>query len=260
MSNKAIAEPWLLVFDLDGTLIDSSADLCSSLNAALHEVGLLPLSQRQISSFVGDGAASLVRRALSFRLSSAEVELGTALFANCYELFLSHYRVHKLDSTRPYPGILESLRIIRHSMAELPMAVLTNKPVRPSREICDALGLSPFFFANYGGDSFPSKKPAPEGLWTILHEAHARFGHSNKGRVEPIYERAIMIGDSPVDIEVGRACGLTTIGCSYGLAPKALLEAGPDIIIDAPEELPAALGLQAIGTGLPKPGGSSNTA
>ena len=242
MSRQTTRVPWLLVFDLDGTLIDSSADLCSSVSATLEEVGLSPLSQQEVSSFIGDGAASLVRRALNFRLASFHAERATALFEQCYEFFLSHYRVHKLDRTRPYPGILESLHSIRGTLPKLPMAILTNKPVRPSREICDALGLSPYFFVNYGGDSFATKKPSPEGLKTILREAQAKFGPSYAGQAPPI-GTAVMIGDSSADVEVGRACGLRTVGCRYGLAPDALLAACPDVVIDAPEELPSALGL-----------------
>ena len=239
----ALSTPWLLVFDLDGTLIDSSEDLCNSVNAALQEAGLLALSQPEISSFIGDGAASLVQRAIAFRLGSGDPLSWTSLFDRCYAFFLAHYRVHKLDHTRPYPGVLECLQAIRQALPDVSMAVLTNKPVRPSREICDALGLSPFFFANYGGDSFATKKPAPEGLQAILQEALTRFrsADGSDGPYSP--DRAVMIGDSPADIWAGRACGMRTVGCRYGLAPEALLASRPDFVVDAPGDLLAVFGL-----------------
>ena len=240
---QAYDVPSLLVFDLDGTLIDSSEDLCSSVNAALLEVGLPSLSRPEVSSFIGDGAASLMRRALAFRLGSVDPENLDRYFERSYPFFLSYYRAHKLDCTRPYGGVLESLQAIRDVMPELPMAVLTNKPVRPSREICDALGLSRFFFVNYGGDSFPTKKPAPEGLQAILREAQSRLAPAEGGGPVLYPNRAVMIGDSPADVEVGRTCGLRTVGCQYGLAPEALLASRPDILIEAPAELPEALGL-----------------
>ena len=166
--------PRLLVFDLDGTLIDSSIDLCNSVNAALAHVGQDALPPNVIASYIGDGAAMLVRRALGDP-GDADSEPGArmqgeALFERAFRFFLEFYRIHKLDNTTIYDGVLESLRAIRTRHPALPMAVLTNKPVVPSREICAALGLAPFLFQNYGGNSFASKKPDPEGL------AHAHRG------------------------------------------------------------------------------------
>ncbi len=121
-----------------------------------------------MSRFIGDGAAMLMRRALTAaedlpnaRASAASTE---KLFDHAFPFFLSYYREHKLDNTYAYPGVLESLSRIRERRPNLPLAVLTNKPVNPSREICSALGLERFFFANYGGNSFATKKPDPEGL------------------------------------------------------------------------------------------------
>jgi phosphoglycolate phosphatase len=226
------APPRLLVFDLDGTLIDSSADLCNAVNAALDHVGQPQLPNHLIAGYIGDGAAMLVRRALAAESTPAE-----ELFDPAFAFFLDFYRAHKLDHTRCYPGVLEALTAIRERHPHLPMAVLTNKPVHPSREICAALGLAPFFFQNYGGNSFPTKKPDPEGLLTLLREASALIN-------APIAaHEAVMIGDSDVDIRTARALGAGSIGCSFGLAPQTLEAAQPDVIVASPAEWPAALGL-----------------
>jgi phosphoglycolate phosphatase len=226
------APPRLLVFDLDGTLIDSSADLCNAVNAALSHVGQPQLPNHRIAGYIGDGAAALVRRALA-----AEAAPNEALFDPAFAFFLDFYRAHKLDHTRCYPGVLDALTAIRTRQPHLPMAVLTNKPVHPSREICAALGLAPFFFQNYGGNSFPTKKPDPEGLLTLVREAAVLLN-------EPIApHEAVMIGDSDVDIRTAHACGARSLGCSFGLAPQTLAAAHPDAIVASPAEWPAALGL-----------------
>lgn len=231
---------WLLVFDLDGTLIDSSRDLCDSVNAALAHLGRPVLPDEVVSGFIGDGAASLVRRALVE--SDGSRVLAETEFTSCFEYFLGYYRVHKLDSTRVYPGVLEALAAMRHERPDLAMAVLTNKPVRPSWEICTALGLAPFFFANYGGNSFATKKPHPEGLTYVINEASAlvKDRSSDSKLLSP--DGVVMIGDSEADVLVGKACGTRTLGCAYGLAPEALRRAEPDQLVDSPWEWPAALG------------------
>jgi len=230
--------PRLLVFDLDGTLIDSSTDLCNAVNAALEHFGRPVLPQERIAGYIGDGAAMLVRRALD---DPDGPETSTAaddpLFERAFAFFLDYYRFHKLDHTRCYPGVLETLTEVRTRHPRLPMAVLTNKPVHPSRDICAALGLAPFFFQNYGGNSFATKKPDPEGLLTLLREAAAILG-------SPISaHEAVMIGDSDVDIRTAKACGARSVGCSFGLAPHTLVPARPDAIVDDPRAWPAALGL-----------------
>jgi phosphoglycolate phosphatase len=230
--------PRLLVFDLDGTLIDSSLDLCNAVNAALTHVHKPALPNALIASYIGDGAAMLVRRALGDPGDlDALAPDGDALFHTIFEFFLSYYREHKLDNTRCYPGVLEALTAIRHAHPHLPMAVLTNKPVNPSRDICDALGLAPFFFQNYGGNSFVTKKPEPEGLLTLIAEAAALTG------LDILPADTVMIGDSDVDILTARRCGARTLGCAYGLAPHALAAAQPDAVVDAPIEWSAALKL-----------------
>jgi phosphoglycolate phosphatase len=236
--------PRLLVFDLDGTLIDSSLDLCNAVNAALAHVSKPQLPNALIAGYIGDGAAMLVRRALGDPGDlDSKTNDSSDIFRRTFEFFLEHYRLHKLDNTRCYPGVIESLTGIRARHPHLPMAVLTNKPVNPSREICTALGLAPFFFQNYGGNSFASKKPDPEGLLALIAEAQALLTSvdASTSPLQPV--EVVMIGDSDVDVLTARRCGARTLGCLFGLAPQSLLAAGPDLTVEHAAEWPAALGL-----------------
>jgi phosphoglycolate phosphatase len=212
----------LLVFDLDGTLIDSGADLCASVNAMLHFLGRPSLSDAVIAGYIGNGAPQLVCRALGSPSDDSLVETALAYF-------LDYYHKHKLDRTYVYNGVVESLEILKTAPdgTARAMAVLTNKPVGASQAICEALGLSPYFFRIYGGNSLPTKKPNPEGLNKIIHEAGVRA------------EETLMIGDSTVDIETARNAGAWSMGCSYGLAPQSLSDAQPDCLIDAANEWPS---------------------
>lgn len=232
------ALPRLLVFDLDGTLIDSSLDLCNSVNAALEYVGKPLLPNPLIASFIGNGAAMLVRRALGdpHDLDSLHPTECDDLFRRTFDFFLTFYRAHKLDNTRCYPGVLESLTQIRARNPHLPMAVLTNKPVIPSREICRDLGLEPFFFQNYGGNSFDTKKPDPEGLLALIAEAR----DLTQTPLTP--EQTVLIGDSDIDALTAQRCGTRFLGCTFGLAPAALAAAQPELTVDHASEWPAALG------------------
>src|ERR1700691_2646278 len=211
----------LLVFDLDGTLIDSGADLCASVNAMLRHFGRPPLPDAVISTYIGDGAARLVSRSLGEPADAAFLDSALAYF-------LDYYREHKLDQTYVYPGVFASLDSLRFEPggAARSMAVLTNKPIGPSQAICDALGLSPYFFRIYGGNSFATKKPDPEGLQTLIREAGATP------------EETLMIGDTSVDVLTARNAGAWSIGCSYGLAPHTLEDAAPDCLVDSALEWP----------------------
>jgi len=211
----------LVIFDLDGTLVDSRLDLVHSVNAALRYIGRPELPDDLIASYVGDGAPILIQRALG-----GEV-VDQALVRKGLEYFLSYYREHKLDHTKVYPGIAEALAEIRRSANGQPrtMAVLSNKPVNPSRAIVEELGLGQFFSHVYGGNSFPSKKPDPEGARKLLAE----------NRIGP--EQAAMVGDSHVDVRTGRNAGLWTIGVTYGFAPHTFEEDPPDVLVDSPQEL-----------------------
>jgi len=226
--------PQLLVFDLDGTLIDSRVDLCNSVNAMLAHLDKPTLPEPVIASYIGDGASMLVRRALGDPEGDAADE---AYVTRALQFFLDYYRLHKLDFTYVYPGVFDALAAIRVAHPTLPMAVLTNKPVAPSREICAHFGLDRYFFQNYGGNSFHTKKPDPHGLLTLIAEASTITGR-------PIAPAStVMIGDSDVDILTARNCGAMSVGCSFGLAPHTLAAASPTHLADAPAEWPSLLGL-----------------
>jgi phosphoglycolate phosphatase len=211
----------LLIFDLDGTLIDSRLDLVHSVNASLRQLGRPELAEDLIASYVGDGAPMLIRRTLG---PDANDE---TLARRGLEYFLAYYKDHKLDHTRLYNGVREALITIRNSQNGAPrkMAVLTNKPVNPSRAIIEALGLGKFFFSIYGGNSFETKKPDPEGAQAILREAGAKA------------EETLMVGDSAVDVITGRNAGLWTCAVTYGFAPHTLEAAEPDVLVDTAQEL-----------------------
>ena len=233
----------LLVFDLDGTLIDSAQDLCNSVNEALKEFKHEPLPDPAIASFVGNGAPMLMRRSLALASNMPPEEVDEELFNKAYAFFLQYYREHKLDFTYAYEGVLEALKALAelHDQAASParaMAVLTNKPVRASREICAALGLDRFFFQIYGGNSFHTKKPDPVGLLKLMEEASALLGGGVAG---VLAEATVMVGDSDVDVLTARNCGAHSIGCSFGLAPERLAAAGAELVVSSPREWPKAL-------------------
>jgi phosphoglycolate phosphatase len=220
-----VAQLKLLVFDLDGTLIDSAQDLCNSVNAALAESGLGPLPDPTIAGFVGNGAPLLMRRALALAGNIAVEQVGEELFNKAYAFFLQYYREHKLDFTYAYAGVLDALKALDelHQAPGSParaMAVLTNKPVRPARGICEGLGLADFFLHIYGGDSFPVKKPDPAGLRSLMEETGAAP------------EETVMIGDSKVDVQTARNAGAWSLGCAFGFGPQNLMEIPPDVLVD----------------------------
>jgi phosphoglycolate phosphatase len=224
----------LLVFDLDGTLINSEQDLANSINATLAFLARPTLDDTLIASFVGDGVALLLQRSLQVTLQPGEAI--EPLLAAALPFFLDYYRIHKLDFTYVYPGVISELRRIREVEPKLPMAILTNKPYRPSRAICDGLGLSDYFFQNYGGDSFPQKKPDPIGMRALMAEAAALLGRPVASN------RVVLVGDSDVDVATARAAGVRCLGCTYGLATERLLAAKPDLSVDSPTEWLTALG------------------
>ncbi len=210
----------LLIFDLDGTLIDSRLDLIHTVNAMLRHLGRPQLPGDVIATYVGDGAPMLVRRALGDPEDENVVR-------QALEFFLAYYREHKLDHTHVYAGIQEALAVIAQSSNGIArkLAVLSNKPVIPSRAIVEALGLKPFFSQVYGGNSFPTKKPDPQGAQTLLAEHGCRPN------------QAVIVGDSSNDVLTGRNAGLWTVGVTYGFAPHTLGVTPPDVLVDKPQEL-----------------------
>ncbi|HLK47052.1 MAG TPA: HAD-IA family hydrolase [Bryobacteraceae bacterium] len=206
----------LVVFDLDGTLIDSKMDLALAVNATRAHMGMGPLDIQLVSTYVGNGAPVLIRRALGNQVTEAQIEAAL-------EFFLDYYRAHDLDNTRLYPGVRESLDRLRDAGKQL--AVLTNKPVAMSRAIVDGLGIGGHFFRVYGGNSFEFKKPHPIGLETLMAESGA-------GRAG-----TLMVGDSAVDIQTARNAGVRGCGVTYGFAPETLRDPAPDLVVDRLQEL-----------------------
>ena len=199
----------LLVFDLDGTLVDSKEDLANAVNVALASFDLPPLPNPVIYSYVGDGASALILRAIPPEKAD--------LLPEVLDRFLAYYRRHLLDTTRAYPGVVGALRkwagIYR-------MALLTNKGVGMTREILSGLSLDGYFFDVRGGDSFATKKPDPEGLLHILREAGIEA------------RETVMIGDSRNDVQAGKAAGAVTCGVTYGLGASGFAEHPPDFTVD----------------------------
>ncbi|MGH9523778.1 MAG: HAD family hydrolase [Terriglobales bacterium] len=213
----------LLIFDLDGTLIDSRTDLVNSVNGMLRHFARKELPAEVVATYIGDGAPMLVRRALGDPVDDHYLQ-------DALMFFLDYYREHKLDHTIVYDGIFPALDALRDGRV---MSVLTNKPVNPARAIVEALGLGKFFAQVYGGNSFPTKKPDPMGAVQLMREFGARP------------EETVMIGDSSNDVVTGRNTGMWTVGCTYGFSPHTLKQAPPDVLVDRPSELPQAVGSAA---------------
>jgi phosphoglycolate phosphatase len=208
-----------VIFDLDGTLIDSKQDLIRSVNAMLRELGRSELAEQTISGYIGHGAPQLVARALGNGCTEEERQ-------RALQFFLSYYEQHKMDTTCAYPGVAETLE----RLANVPMAVLTNKPVRISVRILEALGLAKYFQAIYGGNSFETKKPDPLGARTILRELGAEPGEG------------LMVGDSDVAVQTARNVGMLAAAVNYGFGVHDRDAHPADIYLDRFGDLVALLG------------------
>jgi phosphoglycolate phosphatase len=214
-----------LFFDLDGTLIDSKLDLAVSVNATRRHMGLDPLADKTIFGYVGSGAHVLVERALGEGVTPEQIEQG-------HKFFLAYYRAHMLDNTVTYPGVREALELLK----DRDLAVLTNKPVRFSEAILAGLGLAGYFRYVYGGNSFATKKPDPEGVNTLLRN----FGATP--------QEAMMVGDSEIDVRTARNSGTWACGVRYGLDLDGMRACPPDLLLDSLAELPRHLD----GIGMPR--------
>ena len=215
----------LVIFDLDGTLVDSAADLVLSVNATLRHMGRSPLDKEMICSYVGKGAPLLIRRALGERTSEEEAKRGL-------RFFLRYYWDHKLDNTSLYPGARRTLEQLANGVGSRQrrvLGVLTNKPVIVSRDMLEDLNLMRLFRFVHGGDSFATKKPHPEGVESILADTGI-----------PASE-AMIVGDSDVDIAAGANAGIWTCGVTYGFGDLRLQENPPDLLVHKLPELAAAL-------------------
>ncbi len=214
----------LVIFDLDGTLVDSAADLRLSVNATLHHMGRRPLDEETIYSYVGKGAPLLIRRALGEGTSDEEAARGL-------RFFLRYYWDHKLDNTTLYPGARKTLEWLANGAVprRRVLGVLTNKPANVSRDMLEDLDLMHLFRFVYGGDSFANKKPHPEGVESILADTGI-----------PASE-AIIVGDSDVDIAAGANAGIWTCGVTYGFGDLRLKGNPPDLVVHKLPELAEVL-------------------
>lgn len=212
----------LVVFDLDGTLVDSSRDIGAALNTTLGRLhpGARALPDDEVRAYIGDGARTLVSRALRAVGASLDVE---AVFAP----FLEEYERRLLDTTGPYPHVAETLDALRPRHA---LAVLTNKPGRFSRRILEGLGLLDRFLRVWGPDDAGARKPDPAGLLRLVSEAGADRGST------------WMVGDSAIDVRTARAAGVSALAVTYGYHPESLREAPPDRLLGDLRELPALVG------------------
>jgi phosphoglycolate phosphatase len=221
MVDSKLSSVRALIFDLDGTLIDSKQDLIHSVNAMLLELGCKQLAASTISGYIGHGAPQLVARALGDGCSEEERQ-------HALQFFLSYYEHHKMDTTQAYPGVAETLE----QLAGMPMAVLTNKPVRISVRILEQMGLSKYFRVIYGGNSFETKKPDPQGATRVLRDLDA----------EP--REALLIGDSEVDVQTARNAGTLAAAVNYGFGVHDRGAYPADIYLDRFGELVTLLGSQ----------------
>lgn len=206
----------LVIFDLDGTLIDSKRDLANAVNATRAHLNLPPIENELVSSYVGNGAPVLMRKALGPEYGEDEIQ-------KALEYFLGYYRDHMLEYTTLYPGGRECLDELRD--AGVLLAVLTNKPVRFSSDILSGLGVRGHFFRVYGGNSFEKKKPDPIGVDALI-------GESGITR-----DRSLMVGDSAVDVLTARNAGIRSVGVTYGFQPESLVEPPPDALADSLPEV-----------------------
>jgi len=205
----------VIIFDLDGTLIDSRVDLANSVNFIRAQLGLDSLDHHVIFSYIGDGAAKLIQRAVGKAFSPESVQQGV-------EAFLRYYRDHLLDNTVLYPGVLEVLADLGHQV----LTVLTNKPLESTLAILQGLKIRDRFRFVYGGNSFEQKKPHPVGIKKILKDTRTPKN------------RALIVGDSRIDIATGQNAQIASCGVTYGLASNSLSKCNPQFLIRDLRELP----------------------
>jgi phosphoglycolate phosphatase len=206
-----------IIFDLDGTLVDSARDLRDAVNILLAEEGLRQISLEEVKSMIGDGAARLVERGVS--ATGGDLSRLPALVPR----FLQIYEANASRYTEAYPGVVETLSSLRE--LGLPLAVVTNKPYAATIDILEVLGLRTYFDAVVGGDTLPERKPHPAPILAALEHLG----------VAP--EAALMVGDNYHDVQAARAAGVRAFAVTYGYSHKPHAELGADRLIDAMSEL-----------------------
>lgn len=221
-SASAPDAPAALLFDLDGTLVDSVPDLAAALNATLSEDNRPTLSDHDVSNMVGRGIQVLVDRA--YRATGDALE-GDDLIATTRR-FSAHYNKNPVGRTKAFPGVIETLKVLAERGH--PMAVCTNKPQAPAEAVVKALGLAPYFQAIFGAGSVKTLKPHPEMLQTAVQTLKATGP-------------AVMVGDSQNDSEAARAAGMPSVCVTFGYRNCTIEELGADCLIDSFADLPKAL-------------------
>jgi phosphoglycolate phosphatase len=218
-----LRSPKAILFDLDGTLIDSAPDIAAAVNELLATRGLPPLSLSDIKSMIGDGVRKLIERAFAVSgtpLSATELD-------QAHETMKPIYLRHVTDLATLMPGVRETLA--HFHMAGIAMGVVTNKPQLAARQVLLHFGLTEFFGVIVGGDAVSHQKPAPDGLLMALDRLHAKPGD------------ALMVGDSIADAGAARAAGMSVALVRGGYTQVPLEEIGADLVCDSMLELPAAL-------------------
>lgn len=211
----------LLVFDLDGTLVDTAPDLLGALNVALKAEGLGPLGIDEVRMLVGAGVRALVERGLNHHGRS----LPERRIDELMTIFLAHYTDHIADASRPYPGVLDCLLDLKSQGWRF--AVCTNKLEAYSVKLIGQLKMSHWFEAICGGDTFVVRKPDARHLTGTIERAGGG--------------KAIMVGDSRTDVDTARAAGIPVIGVSFGYTDVPMKDLKPDVLIDHFDQLAAAV-------------------
>ena len=208
-----------LIFDLDGTLVDTQADLAAAANCMLEQLDLPRQSVEQVGSYIGHGARVLVEQVLGPEHAHQT--------AYGFDLFMQYYAEHLVDQSVVYPGIDQ---VLTAAQAQgLVLSVLTNKPETPSRGILSGLGLMPFFGRLVGGDTLPTKKPNPHGVVYLQRLTEVSLAET------------LLIGDSSIDMETGQRAGISTCGVRWGFGPAELSQHTPEFMVDSAEELVAVI-------------------
>ncbi|MDE1466236.1 HAD-IA family hydrolase [Aurantiacibacter sp. D1-12] len=209
----------IVLFDLDGTLVDSARDLCPAVNHALAEIGRDPVSENTSRGLIGGGTDMMLTRALE--ATGGMIDDGE--YRQLTRALLDFYWDNIAVNTVPYPGCIEALQELQTAGAKL--AICTNKSEKPARELLDALEMTHFFPVIYGGDTLgrENAKPAPD----MLHAAIADCGGG----------RAVMVGDTTYDVRAGKSAGLPVVACSFGYCDEPVTKLGADAVISAFAEL-----------------------
>lgn len=202
----------LILFDLDGTLVDSSIDITNALNYALEPYSFAPLTKEDVIKLVGEGVTRLIEKLVGNK--------DLSVIADVKERFLEHYTLHIVDHTREYPGVRETLE----ALSGYKRAVISNKREALSRKTLEGLGLAGFFDLVAGSDTTHEKKPSPAPILWALSELEASPAE------------AVMVGDSNFDVDAGKAAGITTVAVTYGYRPLEAISHA-DYLIDSMDAL-----------------------